>query len=457
VAEAFCGLYLSRNFHVEMRSDIYLSPGESMSLLTGTTHGRDRYRPVTAVAVDERVSLTAVVEAVADVMEAANRGGVVDHALASRIGSQIQIAVADAMGQGRITSGAQLVGQPSFRTILSQHLATTSSAHTDQEARRLMLDFMRNHANRTGSDFANFVAQFRRGGGYGDRNTGRGSDTGATSARFDGMSGMDAATFARMREVAIKHGLHWAADRPDILRMGEEAIRLFARVGLSRDSFDSLREAGFDRRQMMNMARFAQRTGLDVNEVAKTQSDSIRIFGVDSAGNVDEAERRRWRDMIDANNADPTNAEARDRLREELERRRRREGATQAEKDQADRHLELMQQVDQKLNAANTATLTADTETAAARAEREAKKRAEASAAAAETDIAGLDALLTGPATTVPAPGAGTPSPVPIPGTGAPLPPAVVTQPTPPLPAAAPTGQQAQATPTPSAASTLRA
>jgi hypothetical protein len=41
--------------------------------------------------VDERVSLTAVVEAISDIMEANNRGGVVDHALASRIGSQIHL------------------------------------------------------------------------------------------------------------------------------------------------------------------------------------------------------------------------------------------------------------------------------------------------------------------------------------------------------------------------------
>lgn len=52
-----------------------------MTFLTGITHGRpDRFRAEVR-SVDERVSLTAVVEAISDIMEAHNRGGVVDRAL----------------------------------------------------------------------------------------------------------------------------------------------------------------------------------------------------------------------------------------------------------------------------------------------------------------------------------------------------------------------------------------
>jgi hypothetical protein len=275
-----------------------------------------------------------------------------------------------------------------------------------------------------------------------------GDDDGPSSSMRFGDTYLRSPAGREMQAYAREHGLNWAMDRPEILQMGREAIALFARTGFSRQSFDSLRETGFNRRQMMNLARLAERTGINVNEIAKTQSDSVRIFGVDSAGNVDEAERRRWREMIDAHNADPTNAEARDRLREELDRRRRREGATQAEKDQADRHLELMDQAKQKLDAANTVTLTADAATT----------QAATDTAAMDAESAEFQAMLAGASTTpAPPPGAGAPSPAPTPGTGAPLPPAVVTQPAPPPPTAAPTGQQAQATPASSAAPALRA
>lgn len=325
-----------------------------MTFLTGITDGRpDRFRPEVR-SVDERVSLTAVVEAISDIMEAGNRGGVADRALASRIGSQIHLAVAQALGHGRISSGADLVGQQAFRNILSQHLATTSSSYTDQAARQSLLDFMRRHANRTGADFANFVAQFRRGGGYADRGSDRDGAGLLTSARFDGFSGADAALLSAMRRYAIDQGLHWAADRPEILRLGHEAIRLLARTGFTRESHDRLHAAGFNHQQMVHIAHYAERTGRDVNEVARILSDSVRVF----SGN-DEAERRRWLEMIHAFNVDPTNATARDTLRSELERKRR-EG-TAEQKNQAETHLNLMQQADQALTAANAATLQAST------------------------------------------------------------------------------------------------
>jgi hypothetical protein len=93
--------------------------------------------------VDERVSLTAVVEAIADIMGDVSRGGVVDRALASRIGGEVQVAVAAAVGTGRISSSTQLVGQQAFWNILSQHLASTSSVYSDQQARQNLLRYVR--------------------------------------------------------------------------------------------------------------------------------------------------------------------------------------------------------------------------------------------------------------------------------------------------------------------------
>jgi hypothetical protein len=349
-----------------------------MTFLTGITHGRpDRQRPVPVATVDERVSLDAVTNAIADVMADHNRFGIVDRALASRIARDVQTAVAGAVGSGRISSSAQLTSQQAFWGILAQHLATTSSAYMDQEAQRSLLHYIRTQANRTGPDFANFVAQFLRGGGRADRAVDRDGAT-LTSARFDGLSATDAALLSRMRDVAIRHGLHWAADRPEILRMGEDAIRLLARTGFTRQSHDRLHEAGFSHQDMVRIARYAERTGLDVNEVARLSADSVTIFGGNS-----EAERRRWLDMINAYNDAPTNAEARDTLMRELERKRR-EG-TAEEQTQAESHLNLIQRADEALAAANTATLTASTETDAARADREAREARERAEAAERT------------------------------------------------------------------------
>jgi hypothetical protein len=173
---------------------------------------------------------------------------------------------------------------------------------------------------------------------------------------------------ARTRDVAIRHGLHWAADRPEILRMGEEGIRLLARTGFTRQSHDRLHEASFSHQDMVRIAHFAERTGLDVNEAARILSDSVRIFG----GN-NEGERRRWREMIEAYSADPTKNEARAALMRELERKKR--DGTAEEQTQAESHLNLIQRADQALAAANI-------ETDAARAEREAREARERAEAA---------------------------------------------------------------------------
>ena len=107
--------------------------------------------------------------------------------------------------------------------------------------------------------------------------------------------------------------------------------------------------AGFRGRQIVNLARFAERTGIDVNQAGGIAADTVRIMG---GGNAQEEER--WRGLIDNYHADPGNAEARGRLLEEL-RRRQREG-TEGQQNQAERHLNLIGQADQALTAANTAT-----------------------------------------------------------------------------------------------------
>lgn len=112
-----------------------------------------------------------------------------------------------------------------------------------------------------------------------------------------------------MQSVARECGLGWAANRADVLRLGEDAIRLFARTQFRRESFDGLRQAGFEARDAVHVARFAERTGQDANRVAETTADSIRIFGGDSP-----QERERWRKLMADFYAHPENAERREAL-----------------------------------------------------------------------------------------------------------------------------------------------
>lgn len=71
------------------------------------------------------------------------------------------------------------------------------------------------------------------------------SDARTSSARLDGISRSEAAYFSEMRSHALKHGLDWAANNHEILRLGPAAIETFARMKFDRDSYHALtRDAG---------------------------------------------------------------------------------------------------------------------------------------------------------------------------------------------------------------------
>lgn len=73
----------------------------------------------------------------------------------------------------------------------------------------------------------------------------RAGPAGGNGARFDGISRSEAAYLAEMRGHALKHGLDWAADNRDILRLGPAAIETFARMKFDKDSYHALtRDAG---------------------------------------------------------------------------------------------------------------------------------------------------------------------------------------------------------------------
>jgi hypothetical protein len=108
-----------------------------------------------------RVTVSTVTEAVIDIIRTANPDGILDHALAARIGGEIRPALDKAL-KTKVGSGAELAGLSEFRTILSQHLGNPNSAYVEAETRRAIQRTLET-ANRTGSQFSSAASQGRPG------------------------------------------------------------------------------------------------------------------------------------------------------------------------------------------------------------------------------------------------------------------------------------------------------
>jgi hypothetical protein len=171
-----------------------------------------------------------------------------------------------------------------------------------------------------------------------------------------------------MRRSAIEAGLHWAADRPEILRMlGHEGIRALREAQFTRESFQALRRAGFQEqdaaRIAVGIARHANQHGLDANEIARRVAETRSIFG----GGNPQVEQE-WRDRMTRFFANPNDTETRqdmDRALNEIETR-----GTPAQREHVDRLRPLL-----RLERQATAELQAETDTErAAREAREAER-----------------------------------------------------------------------------------
>jgi hypothetical protein len=91
-----------------------------------------------------------------------------------------------------------------------------------------------------------------------------------SSARFDGMGTQGLTqTQLQARDLAMKIGLGWAANNPDLLRLGPSAIQALADVHLRQDSYDRFRRGGLSPRGIVAGARWARRTGTDYNDFSK--------------------------------------------------------------------------------------------------------------------------------------------------------------------------------------------
>ena len=104
-----------------------------------------------------RVSVTAVNEAVAELMRGDNPERVVDQSLAATIGGTIRPSI-EKMVTSKVGSGAELLGLSGFRMAVSQYLTSPASSGLDAETRKVMLHKLEN-ANRTSAEFSALIAQ----------------------------------------------------------------------------------------------------------------------------------------------------------------------------------------------------------------------------------------------------------------------------------------------------------
>lgn len=92
-----------------------------------------------------------------------------------------------------------------------------------------------------------------------------------SSVRFDGLASHGfTQTQLQARDVAIKNGLGWAANNPDLLRLGPSAIQALADVHLQKESYERFKNGGLGDKAVVSGARWAKRTGTDYNEFSKT-------------------------------------------------------------------------------------------------------------------------------------------------------------------------------------------
>jgi hypothetical protein len=94
---------------------------------------------------------------------------------------------------------------------------------------------------------------------------------------------------AQMRAFAIEKGVAWAAGRPDLLRLGPAALQVLAEVHLREESYRRLTtDAGFHAKDVVTLAEFAKKRGIDANDLSKTIADSAKALTGDDRQRQEE-------------------------------------------------------------------------------------------------------------------------------------------------------------------------
>ncbi len=245
-----------------------------------------------------------------------------------------------------------------------------------------------------------------------------GRDAAASGARYDGMGPQGfTQTQIQARDLAIKSGLSWAANNPDLLRLGPSAIQALADVHLQKESYERFKQGGLTDKGIVHGARWAKRNGIDFNQYSRTyESTQTLLAPADQQANSQAVERF-FKVMGEENAPTPAQEEAaKTEFNQSMEqikgRNRNNPAALKAIEDQQ-KAMKTLKKEDRAAtvrattaeNAAATATRSANTVVAAAATE----------TAAATNDMIDFNSSLTAPGSPAPTQRAEAPaSPAPV-------------------------------------------
>ena len=174
-----------------------------------------------------------------------------------------------------------------------------------------------------------------------------------SSARLDGLSQSEAAYFSEMRSHALKHGLDWAADNRDILRLGPAAIETFAKMKFERESYLALtRDAGATPKEVLALVHAAKEARVKPEEL----NDLAKKFGATSQGLAPDEQKRRMEQMTEwmtLLGKDPAKAAAKlDEMRkerDELVKRHPEKAKAAAEEEKAQQDIQKRIELERKI------------------------------------------------------------------------------------------------------------
>lgn len=127
----------------------------------------------------------------------------------------------------------------------------------------------------------------------------------ASSNRYEGMSGSDRLSqgdlqnMAAARSLARDLGMPWAANNPDLLRLGPSAIRTLHEAGVQRQTFERMtsERVGIRAETAVGMAAWAKRQNLTPAETNRIMNSTSDLHERLSAGRTPEEQRRVQREL----------------------------------------------------------------------------------------------------------------------------------------------------------------
>lgn len=272
-----------------------------------------------------------VAHAIVSIMTADSAGGQIDTALASTIAGQVLPSV---IKQFAGMAPEQLSSQPAFRSMLQLYIAPSSTDERTAAQKRLQT------ANVTSADFA--AASRAADTGLAPPLLGRrGADSGSPSsfARTAEMGGTVSAETARMmdqaRGEAMRLGMPWALNNPELLKLGAGAIKTLHEAGVRRETFERMTSdrVGIRAETAVNFAGWAKREKLtpeQTNRLMDRTSDLHESLTRDLP--VDER-RKVQRDLDQSLNKFLTGANTPE-ARRELEEQRMKHARTEGQREQ---------------------------------------------------------------------------------------------------------------------------